>query len=208
MYLFSRRAQIASGQDRHAIAWAVEVGGVASKACGLPIATWASVLSPGVGEIVWSMMAPSMEALHAATLATAASEEFTSRVEAATDLWTGPPTDLVGEILYGGPSPVGPPSLALTIRADALPGRLGTALALGAEIAVLVEQITGSSTMFGRNVTGSFGGVSWISGYASAAAIDEANGKLRADERYLAALDRVGEQYLPGAQTQLLQRIG
>lgn len=71
-----------------------------------------------------------------------------------------------------------------------------------------VEQITGSPTLFGRNATGSFGGASWISGYASAATIDEANGKLRADERYLAALDRLGEQYLPGAKTQILQRIG
>ncbi len=208
MYLFSRRAQIAAGQDRRAHEWAVEVGGVAAAACGLPIATWTSVLSPAVGEIVWSMMAPSMEALHKATLAAAASDKYTSMVEAATELWAGPPTDLVGEILYGGPNPAGPPQLALTVRADATPGRLGTALALGAEIAVLVEQITGAATLFGRNVTGSFSGASWISGYASAAAVDEANGKLQADERYLAALDRLGENFLPGAETQLLQRIG
>ncbi len=208
MYLFSRRAQIAPGQDRKAGEWAVEIAGVASRAGGLPIATWASILSPAVGEIVWSMMAPSMEVLHAATLATLADDKFTTMVEAATDLWMGAPTDVVGEILYGGPNPNGPPTLAMTVRADAVPGRLGAALTFGAEIAVLNEQITGASTLFGRNVTGSFGGASWISGYASAAQLDEANGKLHADERYLAALDRVGEQFLPGAESQILQRLG
>ena len=207
MYLFSRRAQIAPGQARKAGEWAVEIAGVASRAGGLPIATWASVLSPAVGEIVWSMMAPSIEVLHGATLATLASDEFNSMVDAATELWVGPPTDVVGEILYGSPNPAGPPALALTVRADATPGHLGAALTLGAEIAVLFEQITGAPTLFGRNVTGAFGGASWISGFTSAAAIDEANGKLQADERYLTALDRVGEQFLPGAVSQILQRL-
>lgn len=207
MYLFSRRAQVAPGHDRQSAAWAVEIASVASRAGGLPIATWASVLSPAVGEIVWSMMAPSMEVLHAATSATIVSEDFTTMVEAATEMWVGAPTDVVGEILYGGPKPDGPPALAMTVRADAVPGRLGAALTLGVEIAVLYEQITGAASLFGRNITGAFGGATWISGFASAAQLDEANGKLRADERYLTALDRVGEQFLPGAEAQILQRL-
>ncbi len=208
MYLFSRRAQAANGKFGEAVPWALEAAAAAAGAGGLPISTWLSILSPDVGGIGWSILAESIAQLHEATLKYQASAEFHAAVAKGAGLMTAPPVDVLAQILHGGPTADGPPALATVVRGTATPGHLASALAAGVELAQAVTSITGQSSIFLRNVTGDFGGVAWITGAASASAVDEANAKLAADASWLTLVDKAGAHFRGDTQSQMLQRLG
>jgi hypothetical protein len=66
MYLFGRSRSIAPGHAREAMASAVEAGSRAAQVIGLPVYTWTTMFSPGVGTVLWSARVSSLAELETA----------------------------------------------------------------------------------------------------------------------------------------------
>ncbi len=62
-------------------------------------------------------------------------------------------------------------------------------MAAGVEIAQKSEAVTGLPTIFGRSLTGPYGGVGWLTGYESATAMEKAETALASDPSWLKLLD-------------------
>ena len=99
------------------------------------------------------------------------------------------------------------PQFASVVQAVLAPGHTVTGIELGVEIAQRAKAITGRPTSFGASVTGTYGGVGWISLYDSMDQVQQANEALAADADFAALLDaKASAAYLAGASTQTLHR--
>ncbi len=207
MYLFTRVAQAAPGKLIEAYTWAAETAAVAADSGGVPIATWGSIFSPEVGGLSWSMRVESIAQLHEANAKSLASTAFHEAANKGVDLLIGPPADALLEIVVASGLGDAPPAFATVVQAVGAPGQLLDAYAAGVEIANLFHSLTGQSAIFLRNVTGAFGGVSWITGAPSAAAIDEANATLAASADWPVLVNKAGMHFGGDTTTRMLQRL-
>jgi hypothetical protein len=66
MYLFARRARLAGGKVRDAMAWAAAITGRVNEISGLQLGLWNQTLSPAVGTVVWGAFVPDLPTLEAA----------------------------------------------------------------------------------------------------------------------------------------------
>lgn len=208
MFLFTRRVQIAPGNNRVAMAYATEMGAMASGITGHDISVWMTVASPEVGGIVYSTWFEHLDDLHAAFGALAASDDYNAKITENAHLWAGSPTDLLTQMIHGAAAEGGPPAFATSVRATAANGSIGAAMAAGVEIAEAANRITGLNTIFGRTLTGAYGGVGWITGAESMAAIEESQMAMAASEEWLALVDRVGPSFAPDATSEIVMRLG
>ena len=109
--------------------------------------------------------------------------------------------------MYG--EPTGPPKTYVeSTRAVAANGYVTEAMGLGVEIAETAARITGIPVMFVSLVTGTFGGVGWISSVDDLAEIEAANAALVSSDEWLKLVDRVGHAFNPGVTTTILRRLG
>jgi hypothetical protein len=65
---------------------------------------------------------------------------------------------------------------------------------LGIEIAQRAEKALGVPVLFGTGVTGNYGAVSWLSGYADTASLERSQQALAADAKFVEFID----QNVPG----------
>jgi hypothetical protein len=80
---------------------------------------------------------------------------------------------------------------------------------VGIKLATMATKITGETTLFGTPVTGAYGAVQWITGYADIAALEAAQQKLSSDASWLKVIDdEAGKVFAddPGQTTQLIFR--
>jgi hypothetical protein len=71
-------------------------------------------------------------------------------------------------------------------------GKYADAFAWGVEVAQHVESVTGTPVGFMQELFGPFGGVTWISAHADAAAADAAAAAMSGDEGYMKLLGDIG----------------
>jgi hypothetical protein len=190
MYLFSRRARLAPGNTRAAMAWATEITEKATQVGGLPLSLFAQVLSPMVGSIVWSTFAPDLATLEAATDKLNTDDGFISASDAGAKFVLADEDDALLQVVYGEPDPNRPVEYVSTVQSVCATGALTKGIELGVEIAQRVEKTAGLPTMFVTGTTGVYGSVGWISGYADIKEFEAAQQKLAADTKFAEFVDK------------------
>jgi hypothetical protein len=207
MYLLARRA-VVRGLD--AGKWTVEIGAAAAAGLGAEVGVWANVLSPGVGTTTWTSLWPDLSALEKGFANLQSDAKYLALVAEGPKFINGAIDDTLYQIVYEGSSPGGEAKYASTVHAVCAPGNFARGMMSGIEIAQKVEQTTGVSTGFLAGQTGSYGGVTWLSGYESIEAFETAQHKLEADTGFVEFVDEVTGAYVVDAnitQSTLYRRI-
>lgn len=207
MYLFSRRRQASGAHLREAMAFAVEVAGRASSVTGLQVTPWMSVLSADSGTFVWTVTFEHMADYETAMGKLMGDAGYMDAVEQADRLFLGTTEDGLAQLIHGAPDPARRPTVAATVRAVCANGHMAAGLAGAVELAELYTKVTGVPMMVGTTATGSYGGVGWLIGHQSMADMQAAEAAINSSEEFVAAVDRIGPNYLPGATTSMVRRL-
>ena len=208
MYLFTRRVRL-GGKVSDSISWAGAITEGVNKASGLEIGLWAPAYSPGVGTAVWAAFVPDLPTLEGAMDRIAGDSACVDLIDRGTDfVIPGSADDSLGMILHGEPDPDREVTYVAVVSSTMAAGALGRGVALGIEIAQAAEAITGLPTSFLVEVTGNYGGVSWITAFADAAEMERAEMTLNGDQSFVELIDKNSGVYTdhPGATTQAIFR--
>lgn len=206
MYLFTRSAVLA---DNEGLAWATTMTEHAKRATGLEIGLWGQVWSPEFGRVAWTAMVPDLTTLAAAGDAMAADAAMAKEGAKGAALTNGSLDDALYNIVHGDIDPGAPPAEYVTVVSSVCPnGGISNAMAAGVEIAQRAEKITGTVTMFLANVTGVYGGVSWVTGHVNVAALEAAQQKMAEDADWPREVDKAASAFTsdPSATNSIILR--
>jgi hypothetical protein len=190
MFLFTRRVRFAGGNTRDAMDWALAQTDKANKISGLTVRLFAQVYSPEVGSISWSTFVPDLGALEAGGDKLNTDDDFVTATDDGAALIVGGAHDTLSQVVFGQPDPEREIEYVTSVRAVCATGSLARGTELGVEIAQRAEKITGTPTMFLADVTGTYGGVGWISGHQNVRALQKAQEALQADASWAQYLDK------------------
>lgn len=209
MYLFSRRIRIGAGRTRDAMEWALGQTERVNKITGLQVGLYMQVFSPEVGVIGWSTFVPDLATLEAAGDKLNADDAFVAATDQGAALTIGGADDTLAQLIHGEPDPNRQIEYVTGVRAVCATGNIARGLEVGVEIAQRAEKIAGTPTLFLADVTGTYGGVGWVSGHANVQAMEAAQQALAADSSWVKYLDKeVRGVYAeePSLTTQLIYR--
>jgi len=190
MFLFTRRVRIDPGHNREAMEWALGQTEKVSQITALQVSLYMQVFSPEVGAIGWSSFVPDLATLEAAGDKLSADDAFMSAVEKGAALTIGGADDTLSQVIHGEPDPNRQIEYVTGVRAVCATGSIARGLEVGVEIAQRAEKITGTPTLFLTDVTGTYGGVGWVSGHANVQAMEAAQQALAADSSWVKYLDK------------------
>ena len=209
MYLFTRSGRFAPGATRDVVTYVGEVTEKVRQETGLSVDAWSSTFSPDLGTVVWAVFAEDLATLEQANDKLAVSDSFIDLVDRGAQLFAGPVSDSLAQVVAGEIDPAAPtPQYVSVARAVAANGQLRAAFAAGVEIAQAATQITGVPGLFVVDATGPYGGCAWTSGFADIGALQQAEAALNADEGWLELIDRVGPAYQQGATQAIYRHAG
>lgn len=209
MYLFSRSARLAPGHTREATAWSVAITEKVNRISEVPFTLWATVMSPAVGTLTWTTLVEDLEVLSASEGKLLADDGYLTLVDqGATYAVPGALDDRLFQIVHADLDAAGEsPELVAVVEAVAAPGAQALGVEVGVELAKLAKTVTGCRASFGVAVTGSYGGVGWISEYHSMAQLQQAQAAMASDSSFVELIDsRASQAYLPGVATQRIHR--
>jgi len=210
MYLFSRSTSVAGARVRDAMGWAASVTARVNQVGGLGVGLWSQTFSPGLGTLVWSTVVADLATLEAANDKLMVDDGYLELVDAGREhVLAGSTDDYLGAVIYFQGDPNRPAEYATVARTTIAAGNLARGVALGVEISQRAEQITGLPTMFTADVTGNYGGVAWLSGYADVAELERASQALNSNPEFVELLDSNAPGVYanhPGASTQTIYR--
>jgi len=209
MYLFSRRARLANGRGRDAVAWATGITETANRLTGLPISLYAQVYSPGFGTVSWTAFVPDLTALEAAGDKLAIDDGYAAQTDAGAEFTDGGLDDTLFQVIHGEPDPSREVNYVGAVRAVCANGHLARGMAVGVEIAQRAEALTGFPCMFLADTTGVYGGVAWLTGYPDVAALEAAQAVQFGNSEFVDFIDReAGPAYAADSAltTQLIHR--
>ena len=205
MYLFNRSRVARPDTLPSALAWAVDIAGRASSVAGIQVSTWMSMLSQEGGTIVWSAGFDTLSDWEAAFGKLAADADYGAAVAGGGELFTGSVADGLLNVISGMPSEPTDYAYVTAVHATAANGQIGAAMQQGVALAAAATATGGLNTVFGAEVTGQYGGVRWLTGAPSIAAMEESMHAINGDPSFLALVDAGGAVYQPNA-TQALFR--
>jgi hypothetical protein len=206
MLLFGRRRTMNPDRSRAAVGFAMEVAGRVREVSGQDVFAWTTVWSPPAGTILWSARVEHLSQLETVNEKMAADTGLMDFIEEAGDLFVGPVSDSLIQVVHGTPD-AAPMSYVGVVQATCLPGKLSGAMAFGAEVADAVTRVTGRSCLFCASLSGDWGGVSWITGSPDADSLQEDNDTWSGDAGAVAMMDKAGEFFQPAASTTFLRRL-
>ncbi len=209
-YLFSRSAQLARGNVLDARAWSVRITEKVNAISELPVALWASVMSPDTGRLTWTARADDLASIMAMQDKLLADDGYVDLVEEGARLGSddGVVDALVRLVHSDSDAVAAAPSaqFSTVVRAVLAPGAFVSGTALGVEIAVRAKSITGRPTSFGSWQTGTYGEVGWVSLYDSIDQVQAANEALAEDADFGTLLDDNAGTWIHGTSTQVINR--
>ncbi len=209
MYLFSRRVRIGPGHTRDAMEWALGQTEKVNQITGLQVGLYGQVFSPEVGAIGWSTFVPDLATLEAAGDKLNVDDAFVAAVDQGAAFTVGGADDTLAQVVHGEPDPNRQIEYVTAVRTVLVNGSIARGLEVGVEIAQRAEKITGTPTLFLADVTGTYGGIGWVSGHANVQAMEAAQQALMADSSWVKHIDKeVRGTYAeePSATTQLIFR--
>lgn len=190
MYLFSRGVTLAPGRNRESIAWAVAQTEKVNKITGLQVGLFMQVWSPAVGALRWSTFVSDLATLQAAGDKLNSDDSFVSATDKGAAFTIGGADDMLAQVVHGEPDPARQVEYVSAVRAVCATGSIARGMDVGIELAKRAEKITGAPSLFTADVTGSYGGVGWVSGYANVQALEASQQALAADGSWVAYLDK------------------
>ncbi len=190
MYLFSRRARLAPGNTRAAMTWATSITEKVNQITGLNVSLFALTFSPEVGTLSWSTFVPDLPTLEAATDKLLVDDAYVSMVDAGAKFAQGGADDVLVQIVSGEVDPNRQVEYATVVQTTCATGSVTKGIELGIDIAQRAEKALGVPVLFGTGVTGNYGAVSWLSGYADAAALEKSQQALAADAKFAEFVDK------------------
>jgi hypothetical protein len=186
MYMFYRRGRLAGADG---IEWAAEIAQAASKISDHQIDLWGTVYSEAFGTVSWTSWFEDLATLQAFSDTLTASEEYQQMAAKGADLIVDGVDDGLMQLLAGAPDPEADPQFVTGVTAVGAAGNLERSVSAGIDIAETASRITGLNTLFARAMTGAYGGIGWLTGYASMAEYEEAQNALAADPAWLKLID-------------------
>lgn len=200
MYLFTRLATL-RGDQRRAMAWAVEIKGYVDAHSDHDLMLWRADFGYPVGTVSWSAWVESHADLNAGFASLMTDDGYFEMLAKGRDFLTAPAEDFLRQALHGGPAQEAPPIGAVTTVTTAVVagGKYDDGVAWGIDMAQLVEEITKLPTFFLLDTYGTFGQVTWLSGAPDLASADVAAGAVNTNDKYMKALGDVGELFVPGS---------
>ena len=189
MYLFSRRARLAPGSTRAAMTWATEVTEKANKISGLNVSLFSLTFSPEIGTLVWSAFVPDLATLEAANDKLLVDEGYVSLVDAGAKFALGGADDALLQIVHGEVDPNRPVEYVTSVQ-TVCANSVARGIELGVEIAQRVEKATGLPGLFATAMTGPYGAVSWVTGYADIREMERTQQALAADTKFGEFVDK------------------
>jgi hypothetical protein len=190
MYLFSRRARLAPGNTREAMTWATAITEKVNQITGLNVGLFTLMFSPEVGTLTWSTFVPDLSTLEAANDKLLVDDAYVAMVDAGAQYSLGGADDALLQIVYGEPDPSRQVEYATTVESVCANGSVAKGIELGVEIAQRAEKALGTSVLFATAVTGSYGAVGWLSGYANVQEMERAQLALADDATFAAFVDK------------------
>lgn len=197
MFIFQRIVHLKGG-PRKTLAWATEVTEFVRSNSDLEPLLWAGGFGYPLGTVAWTARVDSRAALADGMNSLMAQDDYHDLVESGVEYFDQPGEDLLLELVHPESLAVEPPpvgSVAETISAVPVPGKLGAAMAWGVAIANTYTEISGTGASFFADAYGSFGRVTWIIVHTDMAAVDAANAAVNSSAEYLEALDSGGDLF-------------
>jgi len=199
MYLFTRRAHARAGDLTKSMAWATGITDRVHQITGLDVSLYSGVFGPEVGTLVWSVVVPDLLTLEAAQDKLAADAGYLEEASKGQQFAPDGAHDRLLSIIHPtepAPQAAGAPqpSYAVVVDAVCATGSVARGMELGVRIAQKAEEISGVTTVFAADTNGSFGGVTWITGYRDVQELERAEQSVLSNPEFLAMLD----QELPG----------
>jgi hypothetical protein len=208
MYLFTRTGRFRPGGVRDAMAFVAEVTEKVRQETGLDVNAWTATMSPELGGVVWSTFVDDLAHLEEANDKLATSDSFNDLTDKGAQMFVGPLSDMVGQVVVGDVDPSAQrPNYVTVAQAVAANGKLRAAIDGGVEIAEAAGRITGLETMFIVGSTGPYGGCAWTTGASDIGEVERGEAALMADDGWLDLIDRVGTAYQDGASQSIYRRI-
>lgn len=216
MYVFTRTAHLTPGDPTEGITWASEVCHKVRDLTNHPLQLWSSMYSPDVGTLVWSAWFEDLPMLERVSDKLQTDGGYQQMLQSAKELFQGSVDDALMEPLHGAPGreqamhPDRSTQYATTVRAVAAAGSIERSITKGIEIAQHVERTTGHATTFMRGLSGSYGAVSWVTGFESIGALQVADSALAADAGWMRLLDDATTSYVDApmiSQQQIFRRL-
>ena len=170
--------------------WATAITEKVNQITGLSVGLYALTFSPEVGTLSWSTFVPDLPTLEAANDKLLVDEAYVSMVDAGAKYALGGADDTLLQIAYGEPDPSRQIEYATTVQTVCASGSLTKGIELGIEIAQQAEKTLGTPVLFATNVTGSYGAVGWLSGYADVQEMERSQQALAADTKFGAFVDK------------------
>ena len=114
--------------------------------------------------------------------------------------------DVLYRPIHGAPDPSRDVQYVSGVAATIASRNFARGMAAGVEIAQAAEKVTGLPTLFTSNTTGPYGGVGWLTGYESIAALDAAADKIAADAAFVKLVDSTKGCFVDGITQQTIFR--
>jgi hypothetical protein len=209
MFMFSRSLRLAPGHTRAAMEWAHQQTERVNRISGLTVALWQETMSPEMGRLSWSTFVEDLEELEGAEAKLMATDEYVAAVDAGAGFYAGGAMDQLVQLVHGAPDPESDARYATIVQASAASGAAVRSIEVGVRLAERASEITGHPTMFGRSITGTYGGVGWITPTASLAELQASQEALAGDAEWSRMIDEeAGGVYAqePALTTQRIYR--
>jgi hypothetical protein len=209
MYLFTRQIRFGPGSTRDQLEWALGQTEKVNQITGLGVNLFMQVYSPEVGRVGWSTFVPDLATLEAAGDKLQADDSFVAAVDKGSAMTVGGADDTLAQVIYGEPDPNRQIEYVTVVRAVCATGNVARGMEAGVELAQRAEKIMSTPALFLADVTGSYGGVAWVSGYENVQAMESAQLALAGDQDWAKFVDKSTKGVYadePSLTTQLIYR--
>mgnify|MGYP003403343712 CR=1 FL=1 len=190
MYLFSRTARVGPATG---VPWAVEITELVRRRTGQDLRLWSTAYSSGVGTMTWTGWFEDLVHLEFFSNKIGdmmhTDEAYMALLEQGSALIEGSVDDSLMQLLTDRPDPEREVTYASAVGAVCAAGHARRGLMIGMQIAEHAERTSGTPTMFLRSVTGSYGGVGWITTFEDIEQMEQGEAKLAADDSWIDLID-------------------
>lgn len=206
MYLFTRQTRLSPEHAIDGMEWAVTIADKVNQITSLNVGVWTPMLSPGVATLSFGAAVESLTDLEDAQAKTLVDPTFLDLAKQGAQITIGGLDDQVAQFIVGGTDDGSNPSYVAVVQSQLANGKFGSGVAAGVEIAQRATELSGMTTSFLLGSTGTYGAVAWITGAPSLRELEEGEAKTNANPEFVALVDRVADNFLPGVTTQAIWR--
>ena len=213
MYLFTRTARLAPGNQAAAMNWAFTITEKVNQVTELEANLWRPLFSAGVTTLTWTALVEDLAVLEASDAKLMADTGFQLLAdEGAHIMMTGTSLDDTLDQFVTQPdmpADAPTPNYSNVVEATLAPGQYAKGIEIGLKIAEQASKVTGLQISFLSGVTGNYGRVLWVGTCDTIQELQAANEAIGRDPTLLKLIDEDGAKaYQPHATQTCYHRLG